>query len=68
MSLLAPADQEKLRAVFSEMTHAVRLLFVTQTIGCETWRLDGHILSVWGVHHVEDLGEFPYREIWRRVP
>jgi hypothetical protein len=37
-------------------------------IGCETWRLDQDILSVWGVHHVEDLGEFPYREIWRRVP
>ena len=38
------------------------------TIGCETWRLDGDILSAWGLHHVEDLGEFPYREIWRRVP
>lgn len=39
-----------------------------RTIGCETWRLDGDVLSVWGVHHVEGLGEFPYREIWRRVP
>ena len=36
MALLAPADQDKLREAFAEMTHAVRLLFFTQTIGCET--------------------------------
>jgi alkyl hydroperoxide reductase subunit AhpF len=36
MSLLSPADQEKLRGAFGEMTRRVRLLFVTQTIGCET--------------------------------
>ena len=36
MPLLAPADQDKLREAFLEMTHAVRLLFFTQTIGCET--------------------------------
>ncbi len=36
MGLLAPADQDKLREAFGEMTHAVRLLFFTQTIGCET--------------------------------
>jgi alkyl hydroperoxide reductase subunit AhpF len=36
MSLISPADQEKLRAAFGEMTRRVRLLFFTQTIGCET--------------------------------
>src|SRR5260370_10603269 len=36
MALLAPADQERLRESFSEMTAPVRLLFFTQTIGCET--------------------------------
>ena len=36
MSLLAPADQEKLRESFDEMTAPVRLLFFTQALGCET--------------------------------
>ena len=36
MGLLAPADQQKLRDAFAEMTAPVRLLFFTQTIGCET--------------------------------
>jgi alkyl hydroperoxide reductase subunit AhpF len=36
MSLLAPADQDKLRESFTEMTSPVRLLFFTQTLGCET--------------------------------
>ena len=36
MSLLSPADQEKLRASFDEMTASVRLLFFTQTLDCET--------------------------------
>jgi alkyl hydroperoxide reductase subunit AhpF len=36
MSLLAPADQEKLRESFDEMTAPVRLLFFTQTLDCET--------------------------------
>ena len=36
MSLIAPADQDKLRAAFNEMTSPVRLLFFTQTLGCET--------------------------------
>lgn len=36
MALLAPADQDKLRDAFNEMTHQVRLEFFTQTIGCET--------------------------------
>jgi len=36
MSLLAPADQDKLRESFSAMTSPVRLLFFTQTLDCET--------------------------------
>src|SRR5436309_6525898 len=36
MPLLAPADQDKLRESFDEMTSAVRLLFFTQTLDCET--------------------------------
>jgi alkyl hydroperoxide reductase subunit AhpF len=36
MSLLSPADQEKLRESFDEMTVPVRLLFFTQALGCET--------------------------------
>ena len=36
MSLLAAADQEKLRESFSEMTVPVRLLFFTQALDCET--------------------------------
>ncbi|MBI3400860.1 MAG: hypothetical protein HY048_05515 [Acidobacteria bacterium] len=36
MSLIAPADQQKLRDAFSEMTRPVHLLFFTQALGCET--------------------------------
>jgi len=36
MPLLSPADQERLRASFAEMTSPVRLLFFTQALGCET--------------------------------
>ena len=36
MGLLAPADQDKLRESFDEMTSPVRLLFFTQTLDCET--------------------------------
>ena len=36
MPLLSPADQEKLRESFKEMTSNVRLLFFTQALGCET--------------------------------
>ena len=36
MALLSPADQEKLRDAFTDMTSPVRLLFFTQTLGCET--------------------------------
>jgi alkyl hydroperoxide reductase subunit AhpF len=35
MALLAPAEQEKLRDSFNEMTRPVRLLFFTQTLDCE---------------------------------
>jgi alkyl hydroperoxide reductase subunit AhpF len=35
MSLLSPADQEKLRESFSEMTNPVRVLFFTQTLDCD---------------------------------
>jgi hypothetical protein len=36
MSLVSPADQQKLREVFAEMTRPVRLVFFTQTLDCET--------------------------------
>ena len=35
MSLLSPADQERLRESFDEMTSPVRVLFFTQTLDCE---------------------------------
>jgi alkyl hydroperoxide reductase subunit AhpF len=35
MSLLSPADQEKLRQSFDEMTTSVRVLFFTQALDCE---------------------------------
>jgi len=35
MSLLSPADQEKLRESFDHMTSPVRVLFFTQTLDCE---------------------------------
>ena len=36
MGLISPADQQKLRDAFAEMTRPVRLLFFTQTLDCET--------------------------------
>ena len=36
MGLLSPADQQKLRTAFDEMTGPVRLVFFTQTLECET--------------------------------
>ena len=36
MALISPADQELLRESFAEMVRPVRLLFFTQTLGCET--------------------------------
>jgi alkyl hydroperoxide reductase subunit AhpF len=45
MGLLAPADQQKLRDAFADMTHPVRLRFFTQTIGCETCLVTKQILD-----------------------
>src|SRR5580704_7739136 len=45
MPLLSAADQEKLRDAFSEMTRPVRLLFFTQTLGCETCLTTRQILD-----------------------
>ena len=36
MPLLSPTDQDKLRGAFTSMTRRVRVLFFTQTIGCDT--------------------------------
>jgi len=36
MALISPADQQKLRESFGAMTSPVRLLFFTQTLGCDT--------------------------------
>ena len=36
MALISPTDQRRLRDAFAEMTRPVRLLFFTQTLGCET--------------------------------
>ena len=36
MSLISPADQARLRAEFEQLTRAVRLVFFTQTLECET--------------------------------
>jgi len=36
VSLISPADAERLKTTFAEMTRPVRLLFFTQTLGCET--------------------------------
>jgi alkyl hydroperoxide reductase subunit AhpF len=45
MGLLAPADQDRLRASFNEMTSPVRLLFFTQTLGCDTCQQTRQILD-----------------------
>ncbi len=36
MALLSPADQEKLREAFTQMTSNVKIVFFTQTLGCDT--------------------------------
>jgi glutaredoxin-like protein len=36
VSLIAPDDQERLKTTFGGMLRPVRLLFFTQTLGCET--------------------------------
>ena len=45
MGLLAPADQQKLRDAFAEMTQPVRLRLFTQTIGCDTCLVTKEILD-----------------------
>jgi len=45
VGLLSPADQQKLRETFAEMTRPVRALFFTQTLGCETCGLTRQILD-----------------------
>lgn len=36
MGLLSPADQDKLREAFTEMKTSVKIVFFTQTLGCDT--------------------------------
>jgi alkyl hydroperoxide reductase subunit AhpF len=36
MSLISSEDQQALRDAFSTMTRSIRLLFFTQTVGCDT--------------------------------
>ncbi|HVZ19551.1 MAG TPA: thioredoxin family protein [Vicinamibacterales bacterium] len=36
MSLISASDQQRLRETFNDMQRPVRLLFFTQTLGCET--------------------------------
>ena len=52
MSLISPADQERLREEFAKMTRPVRLLFFTQALGCETCHLTHQVL-----HELPPLSE-----------
>ena len=45
MALISPSDQQKLQESFADMTRPVRLLFFTQTIGCDGCRLTRQILD-----------------------
>src|SRR5580765_873556 len=36
MGLITPSDQQRLRETFGDMARPVRLVFFTQTLGCET--------------------------------
>jgi glutaredoxin-like protein len=45
VSLIASADQERLRDDFAKMTRPVRLLFFTQTAGCDTCTRTRQILD-----------------------
>jgi alkyl hydroperoxide reductase subunit AhpF len=45
MALLAPNEQAQLREWFNEMTSPVRLLFFTQTIGCDPCEQTKRILD-----------------------
>src|SRR5437773_752338 len=77
MSLISPADQERLTTTFAEMARPVRLLFFTQTLGCETClqarqildelpALSGNI-TIEEVNFVLDAGKAAQYEI-DRVP
>jgi alkyl hydroperoxide reductase subunit AhpF len=45
MSMLSPSDAQLLRNEFNVMTRPVRLLFFTQTLGCETCLTTRQILD-----------------------
>jgi alkyl hydroperoxide reductase subunit AhpF len=45
MALLSPADQDKLRKSFAEMTQPVRVVLFTQTLECETCLMTRQILD-----------------------
>jgi glutaredoxin-like protein len=45
MGLIAPSDQERLRSDLAQMTHNVRLLFFSQTFGCETCEQAQQVLA-----------------------
>jgi alkyl hydroperoxide reductase subunit AhpF len=45
MGLLSSTDQQKLREALADMTRPVRLLFFTQTLGCETCLMTRQILD-----------------------
>ena len=45
MALISPSDQERLRSSFAEMTRSVRLVFFSQTLGCETCAQTRQILD-----------------------
>jgi hypothetical protein len=45
MALISASDQARLREDFAKMTRPVRLLFFTQTLGCETCLLTRQVLD-----------------------
>lgn len=45
MGLISADDQARLREDFSKLTRPVRLLFFTQTVGCETCHITRQVLD-----------------------
>src|SRR5262245_19568565 len=45
MALISPTDQQQLQNAFAEMTRSVKLLFFTQTFGCESCEQTRQILA-----------------------
>jgi hypothetical protein len=45
MGLISAGDQARLREDFSKLTRPVRLLFFTQTVGCETCHITRQVLD-----------------------